>query len=84
LSIAKLAEPPGVAARDLAGVLRPNKHFTGQGLEQRLTPGRPRARSGRLISHLLFLVYLFFVHQGESTFASRRKRADSSGGVGLM
>ena len=67
LSIAKLAQTPALLlATKIAGVrsLSPNKHFAGQGLEQRCNTGKT------VPANFSFTIscYLFFVHQGRIDF----------------
>jgi hypothetical protein len=83
LSIAKLAQPPGIAAdspncRGL--ILKPNQGLCALRTEATMQ------RLERCVNSSLppFLVCYFLFTGGESIFVSRRKRADSSGGVGLI
>jgi hypothetical protein len=87
LSIAKLAQPPGVAAngQNCRGlVLKPYQGLCALKTEATMQPpGKLREQSAAAIS-FLFLVCYFLLTRGASIFVSRRKRADSSGGVGLI
>jgi hypothetical protein len=62
-----------------------NKHFARRQLKQVAEAARDLERGqAELFSRLLFPACYFLLTKGESIFASRRNRADSSGGVGLM